>query len=82
MECINRSSKPRVREEMVLLHSLLAGIHLEIWVQFSKNLIVKPECVLKNVSKRGRIWRPCHMENKEKDERGFSPGGKNVHGDQ
>lgn len=46
LEHINRSGKTTAREEMFLFYTLLAGIHLEIWVQVFKSLIVKLECVL------------------------------------
>ena len=65
LECIKRSSKPTVKEKM-------SGIHLEIWVPFSKSLIVKLKCVLKTVIKIGRVWRPCQMGNKDKDGRFLS----------
>lgn len=58
---------PRMREEMVLLHSLLAGIHLEIWVQFCKSLIDKLECVLKKVVEIRRAWKPCQMGEQRKE---------------
>lgn len=65
LECIKRSSKPTVKEEM-------AGIRLEIWVPFSESLIVKLKCVLKKVIKIGRVWRTCQIGNKGKDGRFLS----------